>query len=156
MRVGLPGVDPGVGERGENVAEEKHRRVGLSSPGLMTRPVPCLECFLVALSAQSLAWGTRTKVSLLSALLGGRPLTFSHRIFTDPSRLFHTDRITSAANGPGRKTGTGVYGKRCIGRCALKNDTLKVILGALGGAVVVLLLFGAFGGGMGPMGEWDG
>lgn len=92
----------------------------------------------------------------LSALLGGRPLTFSHRIFTDPSRLFHTDRITSAANGPGRKTGTGVYGKRCIGRCALKNDTLKVILGALGGAVVVLLLFGAFGGGMGPMGEWDG
>lgn len=33
------------------------------------------------------------------------------------------------------------------------NENLKLILAALDRAVVVLLLFGAFGGGMGPMGS---
>lgn len=41
------------------------------------------------------------------------------------------------------------------GRWVSANATLKVVLGILGAAIVVLLLFGAFGSGIDPMGGME-
>jgi hypothetical protein len=80
------------------------------------------------------------------------------RIFTGSSRFLHGGRVKLF--GETRAARSGGYPSLAVWlqeEAMPVNDNLKVVLGILGGAIVVLLLFAALaGGGMGGMGQMMG